>query len=199
MLLKTQPLPWVSGGFLERKIPGKNGEGTTRTMVWGLACPGDSPLDGPRTASGTTWQTWLGRVMNPNHCRRFVTAEPSPLGKNRWRIPPEFRFSSLPTLAQRRGTPKIRCSEGQAGSPGPPCKGNGHPHPLFYSSHHKTHSGTLLRFKEWCRSSSGAENAKQTWQMLPESPHRMLRIPHVAMGQNPVPPVNIPILPTKRS
>ena len=29
---KTGRFPWVSGGFLERRIPGKNGEGTPRTL-----------------------------------------------------------------------------------------------------------------------------------------------------------------------
>ena len=31
-LFKNRPFPWVSGGFLERRIPGKNGEGSTRTV-----------------------------------------------------------------------------------------------------------------------------------------------------------------------
>ena len=29
--------PWVCGGFLERRIPGKNGESTPRTAFWGLS------------------------------------------------------------------------------------------------------------------------------------------------------------------
>ena len=32
VLFKHLPFPWVSGGFLERRIPGKNGEGTARSM-----------------------------------------------------------------------------------------------------------------------------------------------------------------------
>ena len=32
VLFKTCRLPWVSGGFLERRIPGKNGEGTPRVL-----------------------------------------------------------------------------------------------------------------------------------------------------------------------
>ena len=31
-VLKASYFPWVSGGFLERRIPGKNGEGTPRTI-----------------------------------------------------------------------------------------------------------------------------------------------------------------------
>ena len=34
---KTNRFPWVSGGFLERTIPGKNGEGTPRTIASGTA------------------------------------------------------------------------------------------------------------------------------------------------------------------
>ena len=30
VLLKNRPFPWVSGIFLERRILGKNGEGSTR-------------------------------------------------------------------------------------------------------------------------------------------------------------------------
>ena len=33
VLLEHRPFPWVSGGFLERRIPGKNGEGSTRTIA----------------------------------------------------------------------------------------------------------------------------------------------------------------------
>ena len=32
VLIENRPFPWVSGGFLERGNPGKNGEGSTRTM-----------------------------------------------------------------------------------------------------------------------------------------------------------------------
>ena len=32
VLFENWPFPWLSGGFLERRIPGKNGEGSTRTL-----------------------------------------------------------------------------------------------------------------------------------------------------------------------
>ena len=32
VFLKNRPIPWVSGGFLERRIPGKNGEGSPRFL-----------------------------------------------------------------------------------------------------------------------------------------------------------------------
>ena len=35
MLFKNRPFPWVSRGFLERRIPGKNGEGSTRAVGFG--------------------------------------------------------------------------------------------------------------------------------------------------------------------
>ena len=33
VLFENPPFPWVSGGFLERRIPGKNGEGRSRNMA----------------------------------------------------------------------------------------------------------------------------------------------------------------------
>ena len=33
VLFENRPFPWVSGGFLERRIPGKNGEGSTRRIT----------------------------------------------------------------------------------------------------------------------------------------------------------------------
>ena len=35
---KTGRFPWVSGGFLERRIPGKNGEGTPRIASFRAVC-----------------------------------------------------------------------------------------------------------------------------------------------------------------
>ena len=32
VLFENGPFSWVSGGFLERRIPGKNGEGSTRSL-----------------------------------------------------------------------------------------------------------------------------------------------------------------------
>ena len=33
VFFNNQPFPWVSEGFLERRIPGKNGEGTLEPFV----------------------------------------------------------------------------------------------------------------------------------------------------------------------
>ena len=32
VLFNNRPFPWVSGGFLETRIPAKNGEGSTREL-----------------------------------------------------------------------------------------------------------------------------------------------------------------------
>ena len=44
VLFENRPFPWLSGGFLERRIPGKNGDGSTRVILSTLALEPPCPL-----------------------------------------------------------------------------------------------------------------------------------------------------------
>ena len=51
VLFRNQLLPRVLGGCLERRMPGKNGEGTPRKFVWATPCTILWPLLSPASAS----------------------------------------------------------------------------------------------------------------------------------------------------
>ena len=70
---KSDPFPWVSGGFLERRIPGKNGEGSARTVAeWKVYGPKLSLAIGPVAiitgmpkAPSQMEGRWKVRSLNP--------------------------------------------------------------------------------------------------------------------------------------
>ena len=56
--MKTSRFPWVSGGVLERRMPGKNGEGTDRMMAYEFL---DCRICGLGHLSGKTLRLLVGQ------------------------------------------------------------------------------------------------------------------------------------------